>query len=127
MTVGGDLDGASIQSGNLAIGSQDFGNHYDVRRLRVCVVDGRRDMDLCDRNILNIGVHIGSPGAHMDGVCDIEPHMAIDAATFVPPAFRLTGIDEDGENVLAPKICKPVQRVPKSGVTARPTAELMAV
>ena len=55
----------------------------------------------------HLGLRLGhlrrrTPGTvrhDMQGIEDVQPHVAVDAAALVPPAFRMRGVHADGDHV----------------------------
>ena len=53
------------------------------------------------QDVLHVAGDVDAPGDDMDGIGDVEPDMAINAAAFVPPALAAPRIDMNRDDVRA--------------------------
>ena len=50
------------------------------------------------------GLHAHAPRRDMNGACDVEPHVPVNAAALVPPAFALPGVRAHDEDIFAAEV-----------------------
>ncbi len=122
----GDLECVIFFGGWFSVGVGGDGSEGDVGGLGRVVLDVGAGGDGGVRAV-DFGGDKGAPGGDMDGVGDGEPDVAVDAGTFVEPAFLAGGVDADDEFIFLAGEGVFGDVEVEAGVAAGVAAEAMAV
>ncbi len=94
------LRGRRVGAKDFAVGADDLGPELRLDRRGALILDAGDDLHLGRIASNHRRGDVGSPVGHVDGIENLQPHVAENARPGVPAAARLYHIDAHGQDVL---------------------------